>query len=685
MLALSIEGCQVSNPLRLQNTEVASPVAATVETLTPPTVSVPTETHTPIPTSSPTNTLYPSPSLVLSPENAAQIQQLARLGKGKVNALAYSSDGLYLAVGTSIGVVIYDTHTWSETLFELENSVVVLEFSPKGDFLSVGLKNGVIQLWHVPDWSIARTLVYNTVEPFVAEKEYWKGFYLGLRFQQNVGDIEHVIAFSPDGHLFVAGGWDGIVKVWNVSDGTLLKTIAADGLVNDIVFNSDGSLMAILAWHATLWKIPTLEETYQFSDSLSEYFERVTFSADDKYLIGYSGEKVVFWQISDGQLARGYQVPGWYHTTVDWSRDGKTLVRAGDDFDRGALEVWDIDSARMRSLDVAHPDLINRVVLNPDGATLAVSFADGMIQILDISNNTVLQQLDGFPAGIDDIKLLSNGSELAAFIMLFQHPFLQVRSLSDGAVQNTVDLTKYKAEYDSKIAFSPDASVIAVANKHLQLWNFAKGTLLKTFRGDEENPYSNIRDVVFSSDGDAIAYAFDFGKVMLATTSGEIIQTLEEAYTPDALCMFDDSQTLTTGTQFWDLADGELIKTISNYYGIWYFFTSGCDTFASMTWDGHFKVLQNTSEQLGERVGDFDLRVEGVYFMNPVAFSPDRNLVAVQEAIGKIRIFNLQTNETVAILSGHKATITSLNFSLDGKLLISSSEDGTIRLWGIYP
>ncbi|HEU0296793.1 MAG TPA: hypothetical protein VFR47_28910, partial [Anaerolineales bacterium] len=76
---------------------------------------------------------------------------------------------------------------------------------------------------------------------------------------------------------------------------------------------------------------------------------------------------------------------------------------------------------------------------------------------------------------------------------------------------------------------------------------------------------------------------------------------------------------------------------------------------------------------------------DGVYLIGPIAFSPDRDLVAVQEAIGKIRIFSLHTGKTVAVLAGHLRYITSLNFTLDGTLLISSSADGTIRFWGINP
>lgn len=48
---------------------------------------------------------------VITPQNAAQVVQLARLGRGTAHAVAWSPDGKTLAVGGSLGVWLYDmTH-----------------------------------------------------------------------------------------------------------------------------------------------------------------------------------------------------------------------------------------------------------------------------------------------------------------------------------------------------------------------------------------------------------------------------------------------------------------------------------------------------------------------------------------------------------------------------------------------
>ena len=66
-----------------------------------------------------------------------------------------------------------------------------------------------------------------------------------------------------------------------------------------------------------------------------------------------------------------------------------------------------------------------------------------------------------------------------------------------------------------------------------------------------------------------------------------------------------------------------------------------------------------------------------------VAFSPvDNSLVASAGGHNAIKLWNLPEN-TVKTLTGHKDKVNSVAFSPDGGLLVSGSEDSTIKMWDV--
>ncbi len=68
--------------------------------------------------------------------------------------------------------------------------------------------------------------------------------------------------------------------------------------------------------------------------------------------------------------------------------------------------------------------------------------------------------------------------------------------------------------------------------------------------------------------------------------------------------------------------------------------------------------------------------------LNDIKFTPDGNRVAVATDIG-IWIYDAHTRRELALLTGHTARVTAIDFPADGSFLASCSFDGTVRLWNI--
>ena len=73
---------------------------------------------------------------------------IARLGKGSVSDIQYSPDGTLLAVGGSLGIWLYDTHTNAEVglLAGDTGRIISVSFSPDGNTLAGG-GIGMAMLW----------------------------------------------------------------------------------------------------------------------------------------------------------------------------------------------------------------------------------------------------------------------------------------------------------------------------------------------------------------------------------------------------------------------------------------------------------------------------------------------------------------------------------------------------------
>ncbi len=95
------------------------------------------------------------------------------------------------------------------------------------------------------------------------------------------------------------------------------------------------------------------------------------------------------------------------------------------------------------------------------------------------------------------------------------------------------------------------------------------------------------------------------------------------------------------------------------------------------------KEVTNALQELLNRKSERN-RLEGHdNLVTSVNFSPDGKTLVSGSWDGTIKLWNVETGKEIRTLKGHDGYVLSVNFSPDGKTLVSGSDDNTIKLWNV--
>jgi WD40 repeat protein len=268
------------------------------------------------------------------------------------------------------------------------------------------------------------------------------------------------VAFSADARLLASGSWDETVKLWDVSTGREVQSLAQSSGIEAIAFSPNGRWLASETSDKSvgLWDAATGRELRTLSSNKSPRRPEnldysLAFSPDGRQLAwGTDGKTVGLWDLGAGREIRQFNSKRRGVIYVAFSPNGQRLA-SGDD--SKTIGIWDATTGREVQTLSGHTKEVYAAAFSPDSRRLASASGDRTLKLWDVAT----------------------GSEIRSF-------------------------TGHTARVTS-VAFSPDGKVLASGgwDKTIRLWDVATGRCLEVLEGHARPVYA----IAFSSDGHWLA------------------------------------------------------------------------------------------------------------------------------------------------------------------------------------
>jgi WD40 repeat protein/tRNA A-37 threonylcarbamoyl transferase component Bud32 len=256
------------------------------------------------------------------------------------------------------------------------------------------------------------------------------------------------------------------------------------------------------------------------------------------------------------------------------------------------------------------------------------------------------------------------------------------------------------------IACSPDGKRIVTGgwNKNAKVWDVASGKELLTIPTGGDYVFA----AAFSPDGMHVALGGDGTPTFVGiwdAQKGTLVRDLPgHRDSVLSLCFSRDGKRLLTGSydntaRLWDVESGKSLKVFQGHEQEVrsVAFSPNEDRILTASEDGSVLVWSASS---GERVSPMFLGHKGPVYA--AVFSPegkeliasggyDRRVILWDPTKLKQIRFQPKQNDrepesdpaVVAVLSGHTAGVRAVQFSPNGKLLLSAANDNTVRVWNV--
>jgi WD40 repeat protein len=458
------------------------------------------------------------------------------------------------------------------------------------------------------------------------------------------------------------------------------------GVLVDAQYSPTGDQIAVTS-SIGIWLYDTsdLSAEPRLLEGHFEYVRGGGYSPDGTQLVSYASDGsetsvALVWDATNGNLLFTLDLALHPQGMRDagFSVDGQTIFTENyyDD-----IHLWDVNTGAFLGTQTNKPITPARLTRHPNDTQQLERTYDS-VHILHTETGAVIHTLTGFTHPYYKAQFSPDGTWIAT--ISYDRDTIWIFDAQTGELRQTIH--QDTIILPTSLDISPDGAVILLAydNQTLRLLDATTGAVIQTFSGHR----NTIHSASFSTSGRYIISAsLDKTARIWDATTGNLLHTIEHTYPVYASSFSPDETVIVTseidlyGTSvsvnIWDATTFTLIHDYNHQvYGL--SFHPTLPMFVKYNRDnfGFFWLmpLSNGTHATYEQTG--------VY--HDATFSPNGLIVV---GGGRYKSLTLQTilPQAPIYLDGHSGYLNSVNFSADGRYILTSSTDGTLRIWGVPP
>ncbi|MGD9497507.1 MAG: WD40 repeat domain-containing protein [Armatimonadota bacterium] len=591
------------------------------------------------------------------PEGAVQ-----RLGSLRLRSIApadicYLADGrAALALGREIEIWDLSSLTREGAWTVSESSLVRLSLRPDGGALLVTDGAGWVHEWDVANHDVLRS--FDTGQRGLTTAHY-----------------------SPDGtRALTTGSQPCTIKEWDLATGEEL--IAIEGEMHsfhEAIYGPAGTSAIATGPNGSdevlaHYDLRTGELMGTWLKDYYTHAKSIALSADGERLLVGSRTRATEWRLEGYELLRTFTGhSGGAVTSVAYCANPDELLTGSRD---GSIRRWNRHSGEVLLRWFVHDGHVTRLLLSPDGERV-LSYGAGAVVETSVQTGEQTVTLPRHGGPVEAVAAFPEGSRVVSGS---RDETLRIWDALSGETLAVLGGARMGAY---AVAISPDGARVAAGGKDsvVREWELASGELLRELPGH----FGYVRALAYTPAGDHLLSSADDATVRV-WGAGEEPERILRGHRGGVLALAisaDGSRVLTGGrdgtVRLFDLSSGELLGTFMGHRS-WVqavrFLGEGATEALTGSADG--RILRwdlATGEVLAEMVQGEAVRTFVV--------SADADLICAAGTSGRVVVWDLADGSRVRELTGHRAAVTGLALTGDGRHVVSASADTTLLVWAL--